>query len=223
MSDHSRDTSLNNKGHDKLSRSQFIDVQHRDPETSCLFGKAVSENEVSQVPVCYFTKIGILMRKWRPPDVFADTEWSVIYQIVIPLLYCKEIISMAHDTPMFGHLGINKTYHKILTHFYWPSLKKDVFQYCRICHKCQMVGKPNRNIPKVHLQYISAFEESFSRIIVGYVGPLPKTKSGNQYLLTIMCASTRFPEAIPLRNIKSKSVVKVLVKFFTLVGLPKVV
>ena len=35
-----------------------------------------------------------------------------------------------------------------------------------------------------------------------------------------MCASTRFPEAIPLRNIKSKTIVKALVKFFTFVGLP---
>ena len=55
------------------------------------------------------------------------------------------------------------------------------------------------------------------------VGPLPKTKSGNQYLLTIMCASTRFPEATQLGNFGSKSVVTALVGFFTLVGLPKVV
>jgi len=115
---------------------------------------------------------------------------------------------MAHDTPMSGHLSVNKTYQKILTQFYWSSLKKDVSQYCRICHKCQMVDKPNQKIPKAHLQPISEFEEPFSRIIVHCVGPLPKTKSGNQYLLTIMCASTRFPEAIPLRNIKSKSIVK---------------
>ena len=52
LSDHSLDTSLNDKGHDKLSRSQLIDEQHRDAEISCLFAKAVSENEVSQVPVC---------------------------------------------------------------------------------------------------------------------------------------------------------------------------
>jgi transposase InsO family protein len=39
--------------------------------------------------------------------------------------------------------------------------------------------------------------------------------------LTIMCASIRFPEAIPLRNIKTKTIVKTLVKFFTFVGLPK--
>ena len=36
-----------------------------------------------------------------------------------------------------------------------------------------------------------------------------------------MCESTRFPEAIPLRNISAKIIVKALIKFFTLVGLPK--
>ena len=77
---------------DTLSMSQFIDEQHRDPEISCLFDKAISENEVSQVPVCYFTKNGILMRKWRPQDVSVDTEWLVIYQIVIPLFYRKELL-----------------------------------------------------------------------------------------------------------------------------------
>ena len=60
-----------------------------------------------------------------------------------------------------------------------------------------------------------------SRIIINCVGLLPKTKSGNEYLLTIMSASTRFPEAIHLRNIKTKTIVKALVKFFTFVGLPK--
>jgi transposase InsO family protein len=53
------------------------------------------------------------------------------------------------------------------------------------------------------------------------VGPLPKTKKGHKYLLTIMCASTRFPEAIPLRSIKSPIIIKALEKFFAFVGLPK--
>ena len=84
-----------------------------------------------------------------------------------------------------------------------------------------MVGKPNQTIPKAQLQPIPAFDEPFSRILIDCVGPLPRTKSGNEYLLTIMCTSTRFPEAIPLRNIKTKSIVKDLIKFFTFVGLPK--
>ena len=84
-----------------------------------------------------------------------------------------------------------------------------------------MVGKPNQVIPKARLQPIPAFDTPFSRIIIDCDDPLPKTKTGNEYVLTIMCASTRFPEAIPLRNIKTKTIVKALVKFFTFVGLPK--
>ena len=53
------------------------------------------------------------------------------------------------------------------------------------------------------------------------MGPLPKTKSQNEYLLTIICRSTRFPEAIPLRSLKTNSIPKALIKFFTLFGPPK--
>ena len=36
-----------------------------------------------------------------------------------------------------------------------------------------------------------------------------------------MCSSTRSPEAIPLRSIKTNTILKALIKFFTLFGLPK--
>ena len=211
----------NDQGHDQLSRSQLCKEQHSDPEISPSFERALNEKEISQVPVCYYVKNGILMRKWRPPDVSAEDEWTVNHQIVIPRVYRPEILNLAHETPMSGHLGVNKTYHKILNHFYWPGIKSDVSQHCKSCHTCQMVGKPNQAIPKAQLQPIPAFDEPFSRVIIDCVGPLPKTKKGCEYLLTIMCASTRFPEAIPLRNIKAKTIVNALVKFFTFVGLPK--
>ena len=209
------------QGHDLVSRSQLCKEQHNDPEILPLLERALDEKEIDQVPVCFYVKNDILMRKWRPPDVSAEDEWTVNHQIVVPRVYRPEILNLAHETPMSGHLGVNKTYHKILNHFYWPGLKSDVSQFCKSCHTCQMVGKPNQTIPKAHLQPIPAFDEPFSRIIIDCVGPLPKTKAGHEYLLTIMCASTRFPEAIPLRNIKTKNIVKALVKFFTFVGLPK--
>ena len=105
---------------DQLSRSQLCKEQHSEPEISCLFDRALDENEMSQVPVCYFVKNDILMRKWRPPDVSAADEWSVNHQIVVPRAYRPKIMDLALETPMSGHLGINKTYHKILYHFFWP-------------------------------------------------------------------------------------------------------
>ena len=221
MSCHSPPRSID-QGHDTMSKSQLIQEQQTDPEISELIFRALPEDEISQVPMCYYIKNGILMRKWRRPfDVPADDEWAVYHQIVVPKSYRHEILSIAHESPMSGHLGKNKTYHKIINHFHWPGLKSDVSKYCKTCHTCQMVGKPNQTIPKAQLQPIPAFDEPFSRILIDCVGPLPRTKSGNEYLLTIMCTSTRFPEAIPLRNIKTKSIVKALIKFFTFVGLPK--
>ena len=220
MSCHSPSRSID-QDHDTLSKSQLIQGQQTDPEISKLIFRVLPEDEISQVPMCYYIKNGILVRKWRPFDVPADDEWAVYHQIVVPKSYRHEILSIAHESPMSGHLGINKTYHKIINHFYWPGLKSDVSKYCKTCHTCQMVGKPNQTIPKAPLQPIPAFDEPFSRILIDCVGPLPRTKSGNEYLLTIMCTSTRFPEAIPLRNIKTKSIVKALIKFFTFVGLPR--
>ena len=218
MSCHSSPRSID-QGHDMLSKSQLIQEQQTDPEISKLIFRALPEDEISQVPMCYYIKNGILMRKWRPYDVPADDDWAVYHQVVVPKSYHHEILSIAHESPMSGHLGINKTYHKIINHFYWPGLKSDVSKYCKTCHTCQMVGRPNQTIPKAQLQLIPAFDEPFSRILLDCVGP--RTKSGNEYLLTIMCTSTRFPEAIPLRNIKTKSIVKALIRFFTFVGLPK--
>ena len=204
-----------------FSRSDLIREQNSDPDVSCLFARSVDECDVSRDPVCFYTKNDVLMRKWRHSDVPADDEWAVKHQIVVPSSYRPHILSLAHDTPMSDHLGINKMYQRILEHFYWPNLRKDVVEFCRSCHTCQVVGKPNQTLPKAPLQHIPALEEPFSRVIIDCVGPLPKTKSGNQYLLTVMCASTRFPEATPLRNISAKTIVKALIKFFTLVGLPK--
>ena len=178
ISCHSSPRSID-QGHDTLSKSQLIQEQQTDPEISKLIFRALPEDEISQVPMCYYIKNGILMRKWRPYDVPADDKWAVYYQIVVPKSYRHEIVSIAHESPMSGHLGINKTYHKIINHFYWPGLKSDDSKYCKTCHTCQMVGKPNQTIPKAPLQPIPAFDEPFSRILIDCVGPLPRTKSGN--------------------------------------------
>lgn len=96
-------------------------------------------------------------------------------------------------------------------------------QHCKTCHVCQVAAKPNQTIPSYPLYPIPVVHEPFERVIVDCVGPLPRTKSGNQFLLTIMRSATRFPEAIPLHNITTTSVVKALPKFFSVFDLPKVI
>lgn len=109
------------------------------------------------------------MQKWRPPEASPNEVWRVVYQIVVPAVYRRDIMAIAHETPMAGHLGVIKTCNKILSHFYWPKLQKDVSEFCKSCHVCQVVGKPNKNILSAPLQPFSAFEESFSLVLVDCV------------------------------------------------------
>ena len=165
-----------------LSTKTLIFEQQKDSTLSSLFQNTVSEDEISSVPCCYYKKNGVLMRKWRPPDA----EWAVKHQVVLQKSCRNGVLSMAHETPLAGHLGVSKTYNKILNHFFWPLIKTDVSNFCRSCHTCQMVGKPNQKISRAPLHPIPAFEEPFSRVIIDCLGPLPKTKSGNEFLVTII-------------------------------------
>ena len=115
---------------------------------------------------------------------------------------------------MADHLGVSKTYRKVLNHCYWPGVHRDVMNFICVCHSCQMVGKPNQKQPVAPLKPIPVLSELFSRVIIDCVGPLPKSKRGNQYILTIMCASICFPEAISLRTIKAPNIARASIKFF---------
>ncbi|XP_057704204.1 retrovirus-related Pol polyprotein from transposon 412 isoform X2 [Corythoichthys intestinalis] len=158
------------------------------------------------------------MRLWSPSSGFTHDS---VCQIVVPKPFRTQVLCLAHDHCMSGHLGVRKTYNRILRFFFWPGLKSDVVKYCQSCHTCQVSGKPNQVVSAAPLRPIPVVGEPFSHVIVDCVGPLPRTKSGNIYILTIMCASTRFPEAIPLRSLKTRAIVKALVKFFSTFGLPK--
>lgn len=140
--------------------------------------------------MAYFLDDGLLMRRWTS-GVSEEMDWSETYQVVVPTSYRSQVLALAHDHPWSGHMGITKTYERVLRHFFWPGLKSDVVRHCRTCHVCQVVGKPNQVIPPAPLCPIPAMGEPFERIIVDCVGPLPKTKTRNQFLLNGHVGSQR--------------------------------
>lgn len=94
-------------------------------------------------------------------------------------------------------------------------------KYCTLCETCQRVGKLDQLVPPALLHPISMMGEPSEKVIVDCVGPLFKTKTGNQFLFTVMCTATRFPEAILLHRITAQMVVKALTKFFYYFWPPK--
>ncbi|XP_076047320.1 uncharacterized protein LOC143028843 [Oratosquilla oratoria] len=205
-----------------MTRSNLISAQKADRSLIPLFARAIEEKDISNEAKCYYTRDDVLMRKYRPPDVPANESWCEFHQVIVPDVYREKVISLSHDY-IGGHLGVQKTLDKIIKYFYWPGIHRQVAQYCKKCETCQLIGKPNIVIPPAPLQPISVVPEPFTHVIIDVVGPLPKTKKGHLYMLTLMCTTTRYPEAIPLRSITARTVLPALTKFFTLFGIPKIV
>lgn len=167
----------------------------------------------------YFWDDQVLMRRWRPK---AHVALNDICQIVLPQPYREHVLKVAHEHVLSGHLGVTKTFRRVSRYFFWPGLKSAVSKFCRLCAVCQLAGKPNQKVPVAPLQPIPIMKEPFERLLVDCVGPLPKSKSGHEYILSIMCTATRFPEAVPLRSIKAPVIIRELIKFCTMFGLPRV-
>ncbi|KAL2078785.1 hypothetical protein ACEWY4_026470 [Coilia grayii] len=86
-----------------------------------------------------------------------------------------------------------------------------------------MMGKPNQNIKPAPLSPIKVTANPFDHLLIDCVGPLRRSSSGSEYLLTVMCQTTRYPAASPLRSIRAKSIVKALSQFISVFGIPKVI
>ncbi len=176
-----------------IGKPMLVEAQRTDLTLSHCIKAAVKLPDLSEHPVAYYFEGDVLMRKWSPRH--AKSDWSTVFQVIVPKPYRLQVLSVAHDHELSGHLGIRKTYDQLLKHFFWPSMKSDVAKFCKSCHACQIAGKPNQIPPPAPLKPIPVLGEPFERILIDCVGPLPKTKSGNSYLLTLMCASTRFPKS----------------------------
>lgn len=202
-----------------ISVGEWGNVQKADPSLSRLFENVFSGEQVQSAAHGYFIQDGLLVRKWVP--CFGDVVGEPIFQIVVPDRFRGEVLKVAHDES--GHLGVKKTCDRVLRYFFWPRLKRDVSRYIRSCHVCQLTAKPSQSIKPAPLCPIPAISKPFEHLIIDCVGPLPTSKSGCSYLFTVMCQTTRYPAAYPLRSITARSVIKALSQFMSIFGIPRII
>ena len=127
--------------------------------------------EASSAGMGFFQRDGLLYRQWTPPN---RKDEMAIEQLDIPVNYRKTILDLAHQIPMAGHMGKDKTARRILQRFYWPTVFKDVAEYCRSCETCQKSShKKPRHPPLVPLPIIGV---PFQRIAMDIIGPLPRSR-----------------------------------------------
>lgn len=132
----------------------------------------------------------------------------------------QRILYLAHDPPLPGHLGPEKKNTvRITPRFYWPGIWAQVQKHCYACHECQFhQGLGRKGDP---LQPMSIVSVPFERIGIDIVGPLLQSSGWHKFLLVVIDYATRYPEAIPIRNMKTGTIAQELSHLFTRVGIPK--
>ena len=135
--------------------------------------KVAAKGHPCTAGVGFFQKQGLLYRLWTPPG--REGPSMAVEQLMLPVKCRKEVLQLAHSIPLSGHLGKEKTARRILQCFYWPTLYRDVAEYCRTCEHCQKASlQKGRRAPMIPLPVI---KDPFSRVAMDIIGPLPKSRS----------------------------------------------
>lgn len=162
-------------------------------------------------------RAGVLYRKFQSEKV---DNGKLFCQVLVPKVMRTQVMKLAHDTILAGHLGVRKMTDKILSEFYWPGVKSDIVRYCRSCDLCQKTY-PRGKVSKLPIGTMPLIETPFSRVAVDLIGPIhPPTDKGQRFILTLVDYATRYPEATPLKNIDTETVAEALVQMFSRVGVP---
>ena len=137
--------------------------------------------------------------------VWCDISTGV-WRPVVPQGFRQQVFDTIHG---LVHPGIRATTRLVSNRFLWPGLATDIKEWSRQCVACcrakvthvEHSGVEKIPIPGVH----------FSHVHVDLVGPIPASRDGSTYLLTMIDRSTRWPEAVPLSHIDVGTVLEAFI------------
>ena len=140
---------------------------------------------------------------------------------MVPKTLRRKVVEVAHDSIFEGHLGIKKTKNRIQTNFYWPGMQGDITSFCRSCDVCQKTTAKG-SVPRVPLGDKPLIDMPFRKVAVDLVGPIsPPSEKRHHYILILVGYATRYPEAVPLKNIETETVAEALLDLYGRLGIPE--
>ena len=199
----SHDSEINLDSLGKLDKHTFRIEQECDRSLDLLREKAAREDS-------YYFKEGLLYRQAKKDN---GTD-----QLVVPCSLRELVMKCCHDIPIAGHMGIGATKKRVCSRFSWPGVMQDIIRFVKSCITCQ---KHCNKLPRLPVQQADIVDRPFDKVAIDIVGPLTVTDNKCRYILTLIDTATRWPEAVPLREIRTTDVASALFNIFSRLGLPK--
>ena len=180
---------------------KFVKIQQNDQWIREIIAKREEprskEDENTWMEDTWFDNNGILRR------TIERRGRRTINPAIAPQNMRKDILFAAHTSPLAGHGAIFRTKERIIEHFWWPSLNRDVEEMVKTCPTCQIQkGKPPMKAPLISLDIPTIFNQ---RVHMDLMGEL-KCNDDYKYILTITDAWSKYAIIVPLKDKKAETI-----------------
>ena len=189
------------------SHPDFKDLQENDPEIKLLEDILENtEHEKHENISCHYTKLDGLL--YRISESKKSTPFPGL-QLVIPSFLQKPIVEEIHSGYFGGHLGIDKTYDKLRSRYYWSGMYKDVIKFVKTCVSCNM-RKLRRERPPLQDMYIPKYP--FECVAIDTVGPFPQSFQGNRFIINVIDMFSGWPESFATKTKSADTVAQIFLE-----------
>jgi transposase InsO family protein len=108
-----------------------------------------------------------------------------------------------------AHKAVEATVAQLHKTVYFAGMYRWVNKTLRRCETCQVKKGSVPNQRGLLVSHVTGYP--FQKISIDFVGPLPRLKKGNEYMLTVSDCFTRWLEAFPCRRANAQVVVDELI------------
>ncbi len=157
----------------------------------------------------FILDLGVLKRKTPDGKIL----------IVVPKSMQQRVMSAYHDLPSAGHQGMDRTRHRIKDKYYWFGMTSDINQYISTCASCNRSKKASKQAK----YQLTSFQAGLpmERVHLDFLGPLPRSTRGNEYILMMVDQFTKWVECVPLPSQTAEVTAHAAVsEFFSRFGYP---
>ena len=142
------------------------------------------------------------------------------WRVVTPRAMRREILAEAHNSSVGGHGGQFKTAERIKADFWWKNMDADIADHVSTCTTCQ--AATNKGLDGLApLQPLPAPTGPNKRVHIDLFGPLTSSESGNNFIMVITDAFSKFAIAKPIKGKAAHTVADAILQHLYVFGVPE--
>lgn len=140
-------------------------------------------------------------------------------RIVLPTELTAHAIQTHHSREYGGHFGVQKTYNRLHTRYFWRGMKRQVHKAVLQCPLCMAYkGK----LPNMHWLSLP-IGTPFEIVAMDMFGPIQISEEGYQHIIVMIDHHTRWVEIIPAKSATATETAKIFHDtWITRYGVPRV-